>query len=348
MSGDGNTGFGDHVLVLNGLGNNNSGFGAEALNANSSGFGNTAVGSNALLTNTSGRENTATGEFALLANRLGNENTAAGVGALEDNDSGSDNTAIGWHALLANGSGAGNGSANTAIGAATLANNSNASGGNTAVGYAALGQITGSFNIGIGIGAGNNQTSGDHNIYIGNGGPSATESNTIRIGDANFQNGGTIITGISGLTATGGAPVYVTGGGRLGTNTASSRRVKQDIRDIAEESDRLMKLCPVAFEYKPEFDPAGLTQYGLIAEEVAEVFPDLVTLDREGRPEGVRYHLIAPLLLNEVEKQHRTVEAQAKTIEQQKVTIDAQQAELEGLKARMSRLEARLLAEKRP
>lgn len=134
----------------------------------------------------------------------------------------------------------------------------------------------------------------------------------------------------------------------MGTSTSSSWRFKDDIRDIAEGSDGVMKLRPVAFKYKPEFDPAGLTQYGLIAEEVAEVSPDLVTCDRAGQPEGVRYHLIAPLLLNEVQKQQRTVEAQERTIEQQKVTIDAQQAEIEGLKARMSRLEARVIAESGP
>jgi hypothetical protein len=271
---------------------------------------------------------------------LGNENTATGVSALADNDTGSDNTAIGWHALLANGSGGANGSANTAIGAAALAANSSAAGGNTAVGYAALVSSTGSNNIGIGLGAGVNQGAGSHNIYIGNAGVNG-ESNTIRIGNASFQDGGTIITGISGLTAIGGAPVYVTGGGRLGTSTSSSRRFKQDIRDIAGESDRLMGLRPVAFRYKPEFDPTGVNQYGLIAEEVAEVYPDLVTSDRDGQPEGVRYHLITPLLLNEVQKQSRAMEAQEKTIEQQK-------AEIEGLKGRLAKLEARLLTESRP
>ena len=120
----------------------------------------------------------------------------------------------------------------------------------------------------------------------------------------------------------------------MGTSTSSSWRFKQDIRDIAGESDRLMKLCPVAFEYKPEFDPAGLTQYGLIAEDVAEVFPALVTSDREGRPEGVRYHLLAPLLLNEAQKQ--------------RLTIESLQAEIEQLKAQLSRLERRVIAESGP
>ena len=99
-----------------------------------------------------------------------------------------------------------------------------------------------------------------------------------------------------------------------------------------------MRLRPVAYKYKPQVDPTGLTQYGLIAEEVADVYPDLVVYDRDGRPETVRYHLVNALLLNEVQKQHRTAEAQEKTIDQQK-------AEIEALKARLSSLEARLLAE---
>jgi hypothetical protein len=340
MTGDGNTAFGYYALINNGTGGDNTAIGMEALNANSTGGSNTAVGANALLTNTMGSNNTATGESTLLANTTGSNNTATGISALQDNSTGSYNTASGWHALLSNDVG----DANTAFGGAALQNNNNVQGGNTAIGYAALVSSTGSANIGIGRGAGVNLVTGAHNIYIANAGVNG-ESNTIRIGDPSFQDGGTIIEGISGLTATGGAPVYVTGGGRLGTNTASSRRFKQDIRDIAGESDRLMRLSPVAFRYKPEFDPTGVTQYGLIAEEVAEVFPDLVTLDREGRPEGVRYHLITPLLLNEVQKQSRSLETQKNTIEQQKVTIDAQQAEIEGLKARMSKLEARLIAE---
>jgi hypothetical protein len=286
----------------------NTGIGLNALHSNASGFYNTAIGFAALSSNTSGGSNTAIGNQALSSNTLGGENTAIGAGALPDNVTGNSNTAIGFEALDLN---------------------------------------SGSNNIGIGVFAGGNQQTGSHDIYIGNAGVNG-ESNTIRIGDASFQDGGTIITGISGLGTIGGAPVYVNAGGRLGTSTSSSRRFKQDIRDIVGESERLMRLRPVAFRYKPEFDPTGVTQYGLIAEEVAEVYPDLVTSDRDGQPEGVRYHLITPLLLNEVQKQRRAAEAQEKTIEQQKETIDHQQAEIEGLKARLSRIEERLLADSRP
>jgi hypothetical protein len=257
----------------------------------------------------------------------GTFNTFLGAGAGFHTNGGDTNTAFGYAAFYVNVTGNGN----TALGYQALASAGTSN--NTAVGDCALCNATGSDNIGIGYSAGTSQGSGSHNIYIGNPGVNG-ESNTIRIGNAAFQDGGTIITGISGLGAPGGAPVYVTGGGRLGTTTVSSRRFKQDIRDIAGDSDRLMNLRPVAFKYKPEFDPAGQTQYGLIAEEVADVSPDLVTFDRGGRPEGVRYHLIAPLLLNEVQKQRRTIETQ--------------QAEIEALKARLAALEMRLSPEPRP
>jgi hypothetical protein len=111
----------------------------------------------------------------------------------------------------------------------------------------------------------------------------------------------------------------------------SSRRFKDGIRDLANEGEALMRLRPVAFRYKPQIDAAGLTQYGLIAEEVAEAYPELVTSDREGRPEGVRYHLLAPLLLNEAQKQ--------------RLTIESLRAEVEQLKAQLRRLEQRVIAE---
>jgi hypothetical protein len=150
----------------------------------------------------------------------------------------------------------------------------------------------------------------------------------------------TFVAGISGTTSPGGVAVFIDGNGQLGTAT-SSRRFKEDIREISEESDGLMRLRPVAFRYKPQIDPTGLAQYGLIAEEVADVYPDLVVYDREGRPETVRYHLVNALLLNEVQKQHRNAEAQKETIEQLKT-------EIERLAARLGRLEARPRASSRP
>ena len=210
--------------------------------------------------------------------------------------------------------------------------------GNTAIGANALANTTGSGNIGIGLDACINTITGSVNICIGSPGV-AGESSTIRIGTIGIQTA-TFVAGISGVTSPGGVGVFINGNGQLGTAT-SSRRVKEDIRDIAEESDGLMRLRPVAFRYKPQIDPTGLAQYGLIAEEVADVYPELVVYDREGRPETVRYHLVNALLLNEVQKQHRAAEAREKLIDQQQETIDR-------LEARLERLEARLPVESRP
>jgi predicted ribosome quality control (RQC) complex YloA/Tae2 family protein len=176
----------------------------------------------------------------------------------------------------------------------------------------------------------------------------AGDSSTIRIGTVGIQTA-TFTAGIYGADATGGTAVFVTPSGKLGTTMGvSSQRFKEDIRDIAEESDGLMRLRPVAFKYQAQVDPTGLTQYGLIAEEVAEVYPDLVACGRDGKPETVRYHLVNALLLNELQKQHRNVERQQKANEAQEKTIEQQKAEIEALEARLSKLEARLLADSRP
>jgi hypothetical protein len=253
--------------------------------------------------------NTAFGFDALSSNTMGGGNTATGGDALTSNQTGNENTATGKSALLLNTTG----DANTAIGSSALYN------------------TTGSSNIGLGKMAGFNLTTGSNNICIGNQGV-AGESNTILIGTAGTQTA-TFIAGISGEPSPGGIGVLVNSIGQLGVAT-SSRRVKEDIREIAEESDGLMRLRPVAFRYKPQIDPTGLAQYGLIAEEVADVYPDLVAYDRDGRPETVRYHLVNALLLNEVQKQHRTIEKQ--------------DVEIEGLKDRLTKLEAQLAVLPRP
>ena len=271
----------------------------------------------------------------------GNFNNAVGVFALKALTSGLSNTVIGDNALanLTNGSG------NTAVGAQALGLNVTGSQ-NTAVGLQALNKTTGNNNIGLGIGAGSNNTGGFGNIYIGNSAGTAisTGSNNILIGNAGFNNesgqirigtveaitSGTVIVGISGFGSSGGIPVIVNGGGRLGTNQ-SSARYKEDIRDIDAKSDDLMKLRPVVFQYKESHEPGGLQQYGLIAEEVAKVYPELVVNDEQGRPQAIRSQLLDPLLLNELQKQRRT--------------IDQQRAELEAVKAKLEKLEA--LLEKR-
>jgi hypothetical protein len=233
--------------------------------------------------------------------------------------------------ILGVSAGGNTGSQNTVLGSAALDSNTTGSS-NVAIGYHALTNVTtGTNNIGIGTNVGSGISSGSNNIYIGNAGFS-NESGQIRIGTVENITSGTVIVGISGFSSIGGAPVYVNGGGRLGTSTASSASVKKDIHDIGTESDRLMNLRPVAFRYKPEYDPAEVPQYGLIAEEVAEVYPDLVECDSSGRPQGVRYHLLAPLLLNEVQKQRRT--------------IAEQRAELDAVKAKLAKLEAAILERK--
>jgi hypothetical protein len=314
-------GIGNTFLGLNAgnftmTGNFNTGIGQSTLFTNAAGNDNTAVGIGALVGNTQGDDNTATGAVSLINNSTGNENTATGAFAMSENTTGSDNTATGFLALFLNSTGVGN----------------------TAVGSNALANTTGSGNIGIGLDACVNTTTGSTNICIGSPGV-VGESSTIRIGTVGIQTA-TFVAGISGTTSSGGVAVFVNGNGQLGTAT-SSRRVKEDIREIAEESDGLMRLRPVAFRYKPQIDPTGLAQYGLIAEEVADVYPELVVYDREGRPETVRYHLVNALLLNEVQKQHRAAEAHEKLLDQQKETIDR-------LEARLERLEARLPADSPP
>jgi hypothetical protein len=283
-----------------GTGANNTFLGTIAGNFTMTGDLNTGIGRAALSANTTGNFNTAIGASALQLNTLGDDNTATGQGALGQNDSGFANTATGSLSLPHNVSG----SFNIAVGRLALFANETGNN-NLAVGDSALGNTTGSNNIGIGTEAGLDLTTGDNNINIGTSGI-AGESGTIRIGGGGRQTA-TFIAGIAGAMSPVGVAVFVTATGKLGTVT-SSRRVKEDIREIGEASDRLMKLRPVAFRYKPEIDPTGLTQYGLIAEDVAEVYPDLVVYDSDGKPQTVRYHLVNALLLNEVQKQHREIE----------------------------------------
>ena len=178
--------------------------------------------------------------------------------------------------------------------------------------FLALGSSSGDNNTAIGLGAGGMLTTGNDNIYVSNVGE-VEESNTIRIGSGEIQTD-TFIAGISGATSAGGVPVLVNGEGQLGTMT-SSRRFKQDVRDMGEASSALARLRPVTFRYKSEYDDGtGLRQYGLVAEEVAEVYPELVQYSKTEEPLAVRYHLVNAMLLNEVQKQQRTIEQQQEAI----------------------------------
>jgi hypothetical protein len=211
---------------------------------------------------------------------------------------------------------------------------------NTASGYYALGNnTTGSGNIAIGSTAGANSGSGSNNIDIGNVGTS-NDNGAIRIGTPGTQTS-TFIAGIYGsMTGLQGVNVVVDVNGNLGT-VSSSRRYKEDIQDMADASDGLMQLRPVTFRYKQAYeDGSKPVQYGLIAEEVEEVYPDLVARSADGQVESVRYQLLDPMLLNELQKQHATIDAQKEQIASQQQEIQNQAGEIRSLAERLTRLEA--------
>jgi hypothetical protein len=277
----------------------NSAFGGKAFFSNTTGSSNTATGYVALFGNTSGFNNTATGAHALALNTTGNANTGIGYSALFGNTSGLNNTANGSHALLFNSTG----SDNTANGTSTLTANTTGDG-NTATGAFALVNTTGSSNIGIGRSSGFNLTTGDYNICIGNSGV-AGESATIRIGTVGIH-GQAFLAGVRGVTTGGtGTPVLIDTNGQLGT-ISSSARFKDEIRDMGETTEGLMRLRPVTFHYKAQ--PQGRTQFGLIAEEVEKVMPDLVVCSSSGEVETVLYHEMPAMLLNELQKQQREIQ----------------------------------------
>jgi hypothetical protein len=321
----------------------NTGIGSNALQSLTSGYVNTAVGGAAMNKNTTGYYNTAVGYGSLLLNTTGSYNTAIGSGAMADNVDGSQNTAIGLSALSIYPGGTGN----IAIGpfalqggncaAACAAGNYNVAIGRLA-GYEFLG---GSSNILLGDSAGEFLTGNDsNNIIIGNVGVGGN-SGAIRIGTAGTHTR-TFIAGISGVqTGLTGSALVIDANGQLGT-ISSSRRYKEDIEAIGDASDRLFKLRPVTFRYRqPNLDGNKPVQYGLIAEEVAEVFPELVIRNKDGQPETVAYHLLTGLLLNELQKEHGRVEAQEQRISELEANAASQKhqsAELEQLRSEVTEL----------
>ena len=241
----------------------------------------------------------------------GSANMAIGAGVLNSNSSGSLNVGIGNGALFSNVSG----NQNTAIGAAAA--HANTTGNyNVAIGSAALqADTTGSNNIAVGYLAGQNLASGNsNNIDIGNQGGSG-DFNAIRLGDTALHTGGTFIAGISGATVPGGAAVVIDSSGHLGTQT-SSARFKEDIHDMGESTDKVMLLRPVTFRYKQAAsDGSKPLQYGLIAEEVEKIYPELVIRDKDGKIMTVQYQQLPAMLLNEVQKQHAIIDQQTKEIQ---------------------------------
>ncbi len=312
-TGQGNTAVGWFSLKSLTDGSFNTATGAGTLLGNTASE-NTATGAAALLTNTTGSENTATGAFALFSNIGGSANTADGDEALLNNTTGNDNTATGRQALFTNTTGGSNtaigesalfnntdGGANTAIGVNVLQNNMHGHN-NTAVGINALGgSATGNFNIGLGDNAGVNVTSASNVICIGT--------------DGNNVDNACYIGQIFGATSSGGTAVLINSNGRLGTMT-SSRRFKEEIKPMGRASEALFALKPVAFRYKKDVDPQRIPQFGLVAEDVEAVNPDLVVRDKNGKAYSVRYEQVNAMLLNEFLKAHRKIQEQEATITQ--------------------------------
>src|SRR5438034_5407169 len=327
----------------------NTAEGKDTLFSLTTGTDNTAIGFNALINNTTGSFNTATGSLALNSNTTALGNTAVGYQALYSNTSGGGNNAFGSGSLSSNISGIRNlavgsgalgsltsGELNTAVGNVTLFN---CVGGNfnTALGRDALGRTDGDQETGRGLFAGSNLSAdGTNNIYIGNVGPVpiGTESNTIRLGTQTASIGtyfseshpmpahtATFIAGISG-TAVAGAAVKVNANGQLGV-APSSERFKAEIKPMDQASEAILALKPVSFLYKKEIDPHCTPQFGLVAEQVEKVNPDLVTRDPDGKAFTVRYEAVNAMLLNEFLKEHKTVQEQGATIGRLQKQIEA-------------------------
>jgi hypothetical protein len=314
-SGGTNVGIGAAALAHNTVGNQNTAIGFDALEFNTSGMDNIAIGLQTLFTNTTGYGNTATGNAALTFNQAGNYNTATGLDALYYNSTGALNTATGHDALLANTIG----TSNTATGDSALLHNT-----------------TGNNNIGIGFQAAFVVSGGNsNNIHIGTQGTSA-DNGTIRIGgNATLGDPATqtqfFASGIRGTTTANNdaVPVVIDSAGQLGT-VSSSRRFKEEIQGMGDASSGLMHLRPVTFRYqKPFADGSKPIQYGLIAEEVAEVYPDLVAHSADGQIETVKYQVLDSMLLNEIQRQEKV--------------IGEQKDEIRILKDRLSRLEAAMV-----
>ncbi|HEX4068583.1 MAG TPA: tail fiber domain-containing protein, partial [Candidatus Babeliales bacterium] len=279
-------------------GAHNAAVGYGVMYSNTSGTANVAMGYQALLTNSEGNYNTAVGSFTMENNSTGNFNTAVGTGTLFSNTIGSQNIAVGDSAMLFNTTGVNN----IAIGSAALAN-APAGINNIAIGSSAATHFNGDES---------------YNITIGNAGV-AGDNSIIRIGDLDAQNA-IFVAGINGTT-TGlpAIPVFVDANGQLGT-ISSSLRFKHEITDIDDVSLRLYQLRPIAFVYNN--DASSRQQYGLIAEEVAEIFPEMVIYDEHGQPYTVQYQVLPVLLLNELQKQQAFMKALAENFEKRLAALE--------------------------
>ena len=346
-----NTAVGSNALSDTTTGAANVAIGFDALRATTTGGFNVAVGYHALVANTTVSYNIAIGEEALQAHTIGGDNVAVGSGAMALGASGSYNTAIGSTAMaFANGSdnvavgdgalNAANGNENIGVGQQACLNC--AGNNNIAIGqYAGQSITTGANNILLGLSAGHNVTTGSNNIEIATQG-AKTDSATIRIGAAATQNKA-FIAGISGVTISGGAAVMVNSKGQLGVVT-SSARYKEAIEPMKEASEAILSLEPVKFRYKKELDPEAIPQFGLVAEQVAKVDPDLVARDDLGKPYTVRYEAVNAMLLNEFLKEHRKVEEQAALNQRQEATIARLEAAMKEQAAQIQTVSAQVQA----
>ncbi len=306
--------------------------GRTALLSLTTGVGNAAVGWFSLFSNTDGSFNTAVGAGTLLFN-VGDQSTGEGV----------DNTALGTTALLLNTTG----SRNTAVGAGTLfANNG---GGNTAVGRHALySNETGASNTAIGDGALFGNTSGNGNIALGAGASIVTTASNvicIQAAGANVDNScfiGNLYSNMQPIIGTDPDSVTITSTGRLGRGNVSSRRYKHDIQPMEKASEALYALKPVSFRYNKEYDATQTLAFCLIAEEVVEVYPDLVGRNPKGEPESVRYEQINAMLLNEFLKEHHKNEEQRATITDLKSTVARQEEQIAALASGLQKVSTQM------
>jgi hypothetical protein len=342
-TGQRNTATGAETLRNNTVGQFNDAFGAVALEDNVDGFSNNAFGDSALFANVSGAVNTAIGDLTLENNDstgagIANFNTAVGAQALFANTDGTSNNAIGFNAIGANTTGL----FNQAMGVNALSGLVDGAS-NIAIGDSAqVNSTNGDFNTVVGDMAGQNIVDGSDNIYVGAtaGNAAGNESSTIRIGDPQFVFN-CYIAGITGQTSSGGVAVFINANGKLGTVT-SSVRFKDDIKPMADASESLLALKPVAFRYKKEIDPARIPQFGLVAEEVEKVNPDLVIRDKQGKPYTVRYEAVNAMLLNEFLKEHRKVEILEKAMAEQQEKSVTMRAMLKEQAAQIQKVSAQL------
>ena len=323
-----NTADGFDALRSLTTGDTDTAVGAFAMRFNTEGFFNTAIGGLALNYNTTGNANTAVGVHALINNIDGSENVAVGLNALRDNTTGDDNTAVGRAALRSN-----NGSENVAFGAAALFSATGDH--NTAVGYGAADEITsGSGNVCVGRETGTGITVGNNVIAIGefvSGVSSAfgEVDNSCYIGNIFGQSADPATITTVGIDAD----------GKLGT-VVSSRRFKKEIKPMDQISEAILALKPVTFHYK--IDKKGTPQFGLVAEEVADINPDLVVRDKNGEILTVRYEAVNAMLLNEFLKEHKKVQNLEATVAQQQKGMEVLTAQLKEQAAQIQKVNAQL------